>query len=212
MLREKRSRGSWWMDEAKGRRFLIGRRRNGETICRTEEWWRLWFKSRAREKREILLTWTRKKAIGNRMNFGRGLRKGHNYFMDVQNTIVCSEAIAFFCRISSFPGRNVLYIPSYETRDLAIDKNICYRKYLVFSSVFFANWKRKKKEKKKKEEENDFSRILRFDRESLSAYFSFRTAKVEKETNIRVRCSWDSFLFCPSASPRVLSKKQRDRN
>lgn len=150
MLREERSRGSWWMDEAKGRRFLIGRRRNGETICRTEEWWRLWFKSRAREKREILLTWTRKKAIGNRMNFGRGLRKGHNYFMDVQNTIVCSEAIAFFCRISSFPGRNVLYIPSYETRDLAIDKNICYRKYLVFSSVFFANWKRKKKERKKK--------------------------------------------------------------
>lgn len=80
------------------------------------------------------------------MNFGRGLREGHNYFMGVHNTIASSEAIAFFCRIFSFPGRNVLYIPSYEQTRLAIDKNICEE----ISRLLCQLKKKKRGEKKKK--------------------------------------------------------------
>lgn len=86
------------------------------------------------------------------MNFGRGLREGHNYFMGVHSTIASSEAIAFFCRIFSFPGRNVLYIPSYEQTRLAIDKNICEE-----ISRLLCQLKKKERGKKKEEEKNDFS-------------------------------------------------------
>lgn len=79
------------------------------------------------------------------MNFGRGLREGHNYFMGVHSTIASSEAIAFFCRIFSFPGRNVLYIPSYEQTRLAIDKNICEE-----ISRLLCQLKKKERGKKKK--------------------------------------------------------------
>lgn len=137
------------------------------------------------------------------MNFGRGLREGHNYFMGVHNTIASSEAIAFFCRIFSFPGRNVLYIPSYEQTRLAIDKNICEE----ISRLLCQLKKKKRGGKKRRRKKRFLDRILRFDRESISAYFPLRTGK---ETNIHVRCSWDSFLYCPLASPLVLSKKQRN--
>lgn len=86
------------------------------------------------------------------MNFGRGLREGHNYFMGVHSTIASSEAIAFFCRIFSFPGRNVLYIPSYEQTRLAIDKNICEE-----ISRLLCQLKKKERGEKKEEEKNDFS-------------------------------------------------------
>lgn len=123
--------------------------------------------------------------------------------MGVLNTIVSSSEARspFFAPPFFSPStkeRSLSISPPGEQTRLELDKNICEK-----ISFFFSSFLPIEKEK----EENDFANFT--DRESLSAYLPLR--KVGKETNIHVRCSWDSFLFCPLASPRVL-KKERDRN
>lgn len=116
--------------------------------------------------------------------------------MGVQNTIVSSEAIAFFCRIFSFPGTFFIFPPSRANETMRGDISFSFLRLLC-------QLKKKKREgkKKKKTIPREFYDSTE---KSLSAYFPLRTAK---ETNIRARRSWDSFLFHPFASPRVGSRR-----
>lgn len=178
------------MDEAKGRRFLIGRERNRETICRTEEWWRLWFKSRTGEKSEILLTLNEKESYWKSYEFRPRVEKKVIIISWVSRIrSFLQRRSPFFAAFSLFQEGTFFIFPPSRANETGGDISFSFPRLLC---------QLKKKKRGGKKEENDSTE------KSLSAYFPLRTAK---ETNIRARRSWDSFLFHPFASPRVGSRR-----
>ena len=186
------------MDEAKGRRFLIGRERNRETICRTEEWWRLWFKSRTGEKSEILLT----------LNEEESYWKSYEFRPRVEKKVII---ISWVSRIRSFLQRRSPFFAAFSLFQEGTffifppsRANETMRGDISFSFLRLLCQLKKKKREGKKKKKTIPREFYDSTEKSLSAYFPLRTAK---ETNIRARRSWDSFLFHPFASPRVGSRR-----
>lgn len=154
------------MDEAKGRRFLIGRERNRETICRTEEWWRLWFKSRTGEKSEILLT----------LNEEESYWKSYEFRPRVEKKVII---ISWVSRIRSFLQRRSPFFAAFSLFQEGTffifppsRANETMRGDISFSFLRLLCQLKKKKREGKKKEENDSARILRFDREELIGLLS----------------------------------------